>query len=40
MEIHNLPDAKSRTELREWLIQNHETGKKMLGSRETWQTYG
>ena len=28
MEIHNLPDAKSRTELREWLIQNHETGKK------------
>ncbi len=39
MEIHNLPDAKSRTELREWLIQNHET-EKMLGSRETWQTYG
>lgn len=27
MEIHNLLDAKSRTELREWLIQNHETEK-------------
>ena len=27
MEIHNLLDAKSRTELREWLILNHETEK-------------
>ena len=27
MEIHNLLDAKSRTELREWLIQNHKTEK-------------
>lgn len=24
MEIHNLLDAKSRTELREWLMQNHK----------------
>ena len=27
MEIHNLLDIKSRTELREWLIQNHKTEK-------------
>ena len=27
MEIHNLLDAKSRTELREWLIRNHKTEK-------------
>ena len=27
MEIHNLLDVKSRTELREWLIQNHKTEK-------------
>ena len=27
MEIHNLLDAKSRAELREWLIQNHKTEK-------------
>ena len=24
MEIHNLLDAKSRAELREWLMQNHK----------------
>ncbi len=30
MEIHNLLDAKSRAELREWLIQNHKT------ERECW----
>ena len=30
MEIHNLLDAKSRTELREWLMQNHKT------ERECW----
>ena len=38
MEIHNLLDVKSRTELREWLIHNHKT-EKMLGSRETWKAY-
>ena len=27
MEIHNLLDVKSRTELREWLIHNHKTEK-------------
>lgn len=27
MEIHNLLDIKSRTELREWLIHNHKTEK-------------
>ena len=27
MEIHNLLDAKSRAELREWLLQNHKTEK-------------
>ena len=27
MEIHNLLDVKSRTELREWLMQNHKTEK-------------
>ncbi len=27
MEIHNLLDAKSRTELREWLVRNHKTEK-------------
>lgn len=27
MEINNLLDVKSRTELREWLIQNHITEK-------------
>lgn len=27
MKIHNLLDVKSRTELREWLIQNHKTEK-------------
>lgn len=26
MEIHNLLDAKSRAELREWLMQNHKKG--------------
>ena len=24
MEIHNLLKVKSRTELREWLLQNHD----------------
>ena len=27
MEIHNLLDVKSRTELREWLIHNYKTEK-------------
>lgn len=27
MEIHNLLDVKSRTEQREWLMQNHKTEK-------------
>ena len=27
MEIHNLLGAKSRDELREWLLQNHKTEK-------------
>lgn len=27
MEIHNLLDVRSRGELRQWLVQNHETEK-------------
>lgn len=27
MEIHNLLDVRSRGELRQWLVQNHDTEK-------------